>query len=693
MHCIALPGACSPVYHCRHGARVYSLASQSPSRVSSSGYSRSPPGRSERSDFQRFKKDGTRYGDRDESRPRIFGFGNRRRLWNRDRGVEADDDSEKYFVPQDQGDEEDESEESSSSDNSDEEENATSRQQPAVLAEPKTLARDFLKKLRARRLDVESNSKGSLSPVSEEENGSRSSDIKRTLRRKESIDYEENETSNRSEREVRGDSTFSRLGKGLNDEIKETDFKKKRSFGNVKTEEEVRPRRLPSNSKAYDSEDEYFRRDRRERKEKLRGDNMGSKRDEEKKRVDAFLSTKKFQALGASQEMIAALSSLEIVRPSEIQALSYKQVMRGNSCIIADQTGSGKTLAYLAPLVQRLREDEEKGNFSTAKNPRVLVLAPTSELAMQVLSVCRALSTTCPLKSMVATGGFKWKTQVENLASGPDIVVATPGRFLHHLEEETIQLGKLQSVVLDEVDILFEEEEFVEAMQRVRKLASKDVQYIHVTATLPTDVHDKIFNKHPDSVPLLGPSLHLTAPGLNEILVDCSGDDDSEKTPEAAFENKKKELLNLLGEKRVPKTIIFCNKIETCRKVENILNRYDRSGTKLSVLPYHAALSQEARLQSLQDFLSSQKPEVSTFLVCTDRASRGLDSVGVGRVILFDYPRDPSEYIRRVGRTARAGGAGKVFVFVVGKQVSLARKVMARNEKRHPVHAVPGAST
>ncbi|EFJ36912.1 hypothetical protein SELMODRAFT_403724 [Selaginella moellendorffii] len=558
----------------------------------------------------------------------------------------------------DQGDEEDESEESSSSDNSDEEENATSRQQPAVLAEPKTLARDFLKKLRARRLDVKSNSKGSLSPVSDEENGSRYSDIKRTLRRKESIDYEENETSNRSEREVRGDSTFSRLGKGLNDEIKETDFKKKRSFGNVKTEEEVRPRRLPSNSKAYDSEDEYFRRDRRERKEKLRGDNMGSKRDEEKKR---FLYGDTLY----------------------VKALSYKQVMRGNSCIIADQTGSGKTLAYLAPLVQRLREDEEKGNFSTAKNPRVLVLAPTSELAMQVLSVCRALSTTCPLKSMVATGGFKWKTQVENLASGPDIVVATPGRFLHHLEEETIQLGKLQSVVLDEVDILFEEEEFVEAMQRVRKLASKDVQYIHVTATLPTDVHDKIFNKHPDSVPLLGPSLHLTAPGLNEILVDCSGDDDSEKTPEAAFENKKKELLNLLGEKR----------IETCRKVENILNRYDRSGTKLSVLPYHAALSQEARLQSLQDFLSSQKPEVSTFLVCTDRASRGLDSVGVERVILFDYPRDPSEYIRRVGRTARAGGAGKVFVFVVGKQVSLARKVMARNEKRHPVHAVPGAST
>ncbi|XAR62275.1 RNA helicase [Bertholletia excelsa] len=175
-----------------------------------------------------------------------------------------------------------------------------------------------------------------------------------------------------------------------------------------------------------------------------------------------------------------------------------------------------------------------------------------------------------------------------------------------------------------------------------------------------------------------------------QVLIDCSGDDGTDKTPETAFQNKKHALLQLVEERPVTKTIVFCNKIETCRKVENILNRLDRKGIGNRVLPFHAALTQEVRAANMQEFCTSQLKDKSVFLVCTDGASRGIDFNGVDHVILFDFPRDPSEYVRHVGRTARgAGTKGRAFIFVVGKQVSLARRIMERNRKGHPVHDMP----
>ncbi|KAG0629271.1 hypothetical protein M758_1G090200 [Ceratodon purpureus] len=407
-----------------------------------------------------------------------------------------------------------------------------------------------------------------------------------------------------------------------------------------------------------------------------------------------FFSTKSFKDVGASDEVIAALTTLQLKKPSAIQAMSFKPILDGQSCIVADQTGSGKTLAYLSPLVQMLRAEEGKGDTKKLnKKPRVLVLVPTSELAVQVLNVCRAFSRGgAPFRSIVLTGGFKWKTQVESLAQGADIVVATPGRFLQHLEKGSLKLDNLKTVVLDEVDILYDDQEFTEVLQTLDQAASQRVQYVHVTATLPLDIHDSLLTRYPDAIPLMGPTLHRTAVGLQEVLVDCSGTEGEEKTPEKAFLSKKAALLQLVDQRPVSKTIVFCNKIETCRDVENALYRHDRGGTKLTVLPYHAALSQEARLESMQQFLESQ-PSKNLFLVCTDRASRGLDSFDVEHVVLFDFPRDPSEYVRRVGRTARgAGGTGKVFVFALGKQVAMARRIMARNEKGRPIHDIPGSA-
>ncbi|KAL6294065.1 hypothetical protein ACE6H2_002207 [Prunus campanulata] len=407
-----------------------------------------------------------------------------------------------------------------------------------------------------------------------------------------------------------------------------------------------------------------------------------------------FFSRKSFRDLGCSDYMIECLRRQLFQRPSHIQAMAFAPVVEGKTSIIADQSGSGKTLAYLAPVIQRLREEELQGlSKPLSQSPRVVILVPTAELASQVLGICRSMSKFgVPVRSMVVTGGHRQKTQLENLQQDIDILIATPGRFMYLIKEGFLQLSNLRCAVLDEVDILFNDEDFEAALESLINSSPVTTQYLFVTATLPLGIYNKLVESFPDCKVVMAPGMHRVSPGLEEVLVDCSGDDGSERSPEMAFSNKKSALLQLVEGSPVAKSIIFCNKIETCRKVENVLTRFDRSGTRVQVLPFHSALAQESRLANMKQFTNSHSKEVSQFLVCTDRASRGIDFSGVDHVILFDFPRDPSEYVRRVGRTARgAGGIGKAFIFVVGKQVSLARKITERNRKGHPVHDVPAA--
>ncbi|KAE8037771.1 hypothetical protein FH972_010333 [Carpinus fangiana] len=336
---------------------------------------------------------------------------------------------------------------------------------------------------------------------------------------------------------------------------------------------------------------------------------------------NGFFSKKSFRDLGCSEFMIASLRELLFLRPSHIQAMTFPPVIEGKSCIIADQSGSGKTLAYLAPIIQCLREEEmQELSKSSSQNPRVVVMVPTAELASQVLCNCRAISKFgVPFKSMVVTGGFRQKTQLENLQQGVDILIATPGRFLFLIKEGFLQLTNLRCAVLDEVDILFNDEDFEVALKSLINSSPVTTQYLFVTATLPREIYNKLVEVFPDCEVIMGPGMHRVSPGLEEVLVDCSGEDEIERNPETAFLNKKSALLHLVEGRPVSKTIVFCNKIDTCRKVENVLKRCDRKGTRVQVLPFHAAVAQESRLANFKEFTRSQADEVSLFLVCTDR--------------------------------------------------------------------------
>ncbi|CAN8260201.1 unnamed protein product [Cochlearia groenlandica] len=371
-------------------------------------------------------------------------------------------------------------------------------------------------------------------------------------------------------------------------------------------------------------------------------------------RETGFFSRKAFAEIGYSELMMKALKENNFDRPAHIQALDFAPVVDGKSCIIADQSGSGKTLAYLVPVIQRLREEELQGKSESSPGcPRVIVLVPTAELASQVLANCRLISKSgVPFRSMVMIGGFKQRTQLENLKQSVDVVIATPGRFMYLMKEGISGLSNLRCAILDEVDILFGDEEFETALQSLISSSPVTAQYMFVTATLPLEIYNKLVEVFPDCEVVMGPRVHRVSNALEEILVDCSGDDNAEKSPETAFLNKKNALLQIVEKTPVAKTIIFCNKIETCRKVENIFKRFDRKERQLHVLPFHAALEQESRLRNMEEFTSVHPEENSLFLVCTDRASRGIDFSGVDHVVLFDFPRDPSEYVRRVGRTA-----------------------------------------
>lgn len=435
-----------------------------------------------------------------------------------------------------------------------------------------------------------------------------------------------------------------------------------------------------------------------------------------------FFSAERWADVGASEEVVAALAALGITRPSHIQAASYRalgpQASAGSApprhVVLADHAGSGKTLAYLLPLLQLLKGEEAVlGRAATQPScPRLVVAVPTAELAAQVLRVLRALCrgpSGLRLRCGAFTGGRPLRTQREALEGGVDVAVGTPGRLAELLAEGVLRLDFCLAVVCDEVDVLLGQDfTFADQVRPLHAAAPATTRFVFATATIPEQVYLDLEEEFPGLVAALGPGLHRTAPGITEQLVDCSGGD--EVSEETGFQRKVAALYAVLQEQRAPRTIIFCNKIETCRKVENFLTRTFGREDGVGVLPHHAAIADARRDANLRRFLappassnpgrrrgvrqhgSSDGSAERLVLVCTDRASRGLDSAFVEHVVLFDLPRDPSEYLRRVGRTTRgAGASGLVSVLALGRQVKLAKEIIERNQGGLVLHRLPAA--
>ena len=434
-----------------------------------------------------------------------------------------------------------------------------------------------------------------------------------------------------------------------------------------------KPNRRLNDRRSYDDEEDWSRpsrnsRSRRQPNSGRRGQrNDSSRKDNSNNRAPRiskapeeitdtnthFFSKKSLKdpSLKTSQDIFLPLcQGAGITRPSRIQSLAWPQILKGNQhVIVADQTGSGKTLAYLLPLLQRALTPSSSSSKSQPGAPKVLILAPTAELADQIRAVCTKISETVPFQTMVVTANGKYTTsirdQIRRIQRTPiDVLISTPGRLSTILRTRNsgLDLKHLQAIVLDEVDILLIDDTFGPQLRTVGEAAPLDqTQFVFVTATLPDQIVQTVQTEFPGVVEVRGPGLHRVAPSLTENLVDVSVPAESNRDAEKCFDVKAKQLLKALRTNRCRRTLIFCNTVESCRSVENLLNRKDRRGQVYEVGAYHNAMTPSARNENLRRFATANDPDVDSVLICTDRAARGVDfdASPVDHVVIFDFPK------------------------------------------------------
>ncbi|BFZ54232.1 Putative RNA helicase [Savitreella phatthalungensis] len=369
-----------------------------------------------------------------------------------------------------------------------------------------------------------------------------------------------------------------------------------------------------------------------------------------------------FGALGLSSWLVSALKNVSIYKPTPIQRSCVGPILGGRDCIGGARTGSGKTCAFALPILQRLSEDPF-GCFA-------LVLTPTRELAIQIAEQFEALGTTINLRMATVVGGLDMLEQSATLSRRPHIVVATPGRLADIIRsngEETIGgLRRCKYLVLDEADRLLDPC-FADAIATCVALLPEQRQTLLFTATVTDAIRD--LAKRTPKPGKQPPFLHEVSDEAGSLTtLPTTLSQYYQLVPAHLREPYLHELLSLEANKE-KSCVVFCNRADTCELLRRTLRALDHRCTGL-----HAKLSQRERLDSLGRFRAG----AARILVCTDVASRGLDIPSVEMVVNFDLPRDPDDYIHRVGRTARAGRQGESVSFVTQHDVELVHAIEER---------------
>lgn len=347
---------------------------------------------------------------------------------------------------------------------------------------------------------------------------------------------------------------------------------------------------------------------------------------------------KTFQTLSLSRPIMRGLGSLGYTTPSPIQSAVIPVALMGKDVVAGAVTGSGKTAAYLIPILERLV-------YLPRKVPatRVVVLTPTRELAIQVADVGRKLGQyVAGMRFGLAVGGLNLRMQEQELKTRPDVVIATPGRFIDHVRNSpNFQVDSVEILVVDEADRMLEEG-FQKELTEILQLIPAKRQTLLFSATMNSKIKDLVqLSLHRPVRIMINPPKQA-AGGLVQEFVRIRSKKLDQKPAVLAWLLKK-----LSTSQRV---IIFVARKETAHRLRIILTLV---GLKISEL--HGALSQEQRLQAVTGFRNLDVP----ILVCTDLASRGLDIPKIEVVVNFDMPKTYDVYLHRVGRTARAGREGR----------------------------------
>ncbi len=335
-------------------------------------------------------------------------------------------------------------------------------------------------------------------------------------------------------------------------------------------------------------------------------------------------------------ELRRALETMEIVEPTDIQAKVIPEALAGQDIVARSQTGTGKTLAYLLPTLALMKPDE--------KGLQALVLAPTQELAMQIVEVAKALTADSGLRVDAFIGGANIKRQIERLKKQkPQLVIGTPGRVLELVEQKKLKLHQVRTVVGDEADRMVAEQHSWDAFLQLAKRIGRERQYVFVSATIPPNFAERVADFAPFIVQLEAEGGLLDNELVQHVWIQIEGRDRIDT------------VRKLLHAEAIKRGIIFVNRLE---KVIETTEKLRYRGIKAAALSSDS--SKQEREKALQQF---RRGEVDV-LVATDVASRGLDVDDVTHIIQLDPAATPESYLHRAGRTGRMGKAGMVISLI-----------------------------
>ena len=343
-----------------------------------------------------------------------------------------------------------------------------------------------------------------------------------------------------------------------------------------------------------------------------------------------------FASLNLAPEILKALDEFGYTTPTPIQAQAIPIVLQGGDLMAGAQTGTGKTAAFALPMLQKLMPLAST-SASPARHPiRALILVPTRELAIQVEASVKVYAKHSPLRSLVVYGGVDIKTQTPHLMKGVEILVATPGRLLDHVEQRTLQLGQVQMLILDEADRMLDMG-FMPDLKRILALLPKQRQNLMFSATFSTEI--KRLSEE-----------FLKDPVLVEVArSNATNENVTQKVYHVAQDDKHALLAQILNETETKQVIVFTKTKLTASRLARQLVREGISADAI-----HGDKSQAERIQALDAF----KQGKINALIATDVAARGLDIDQLPMVINYEIPSAPEDYVHRIGRTGRAGALG-----------------------------------
>lgn len=358
-----------------------------------------------------------------------------------------------------------------------------------------------------------------------------------------------------------------------------------------------------------------------------------------------------FESLGLRTELLRAVSEKGYSVPTPIQLQAIPPILEGRDIMGGAQTGTGKTAGFTLPLLQRLMAFGKPENGSRVI--RALVLTPTRELAAQVAESVDTYGKYLPLKSAVIFGGVKINPQIQKLRHGVDILVATPGRLLDHVSQNTVDLSNVDILVLDEADRMLDMG-FIRDIRRILALLPKQKQTLLFSATFSKEIKQ------------LANDL-LKSPALIEVAQRNTTAERVTQVIHPVDKSRKRELLSyLIGSKNWKQVLVFNRTKHGANRLSQQLITDGITATAI-----HGNKTQGARTRALADFKSGKV----RVLVATDIAARGLDIDQLPHVVNFELPNVPEDYVHRIGRTGRAGNEGEAMSLVCVDELHLLKDI------------------